>query len=405
MKRVLFACPLSDALAGGGNALAMWILESLKSEYRITILNWFPLDFEKANLYYGTALRPSDFEMEVIEPWIARLASMSPTPMALLKDYYLSYRCRQIADRFDAVIWPANEGDIGGRGIQYIHYPRLLPDRPPVDLRWWHHVLAPAVRAYYVISARLTDFSVERVRQNLTLVNSDFIGRQVRKIHGISPITVYPPAIGKFPDVPWEKRKNGFVCIGRISPEKRFEMVIDVLSAVRRVEPDLHLHLVGGHPDTRYLASIKQLIQLNASWITFHNSIPRSELVELIAANRYGIHGMHEEHFGMAVAELVSGGCITFAPNSGGPIEILGGDARLLYDSPGDAVQKILRVLRDPNTCSSLRSYLATRRSLFGTRRFSDQIREVVRQFLDETPEHGISPLSSRSAAVDAGGN
>ena len=79
---------------------------------------------------------------------------------------------------------------------------------------------------------------------------------------------------------------------------------------------------------------------------------------------------MQGEPFGMAVAELISGGCVTFVPNSGGQVEIVGNDERLIYSSREDAVNKILRALREPDYQASLRSHVASRRNLFGAKRF-----------------------------------
>jgi hypothetical protein len=58
--------------------------------------------------------------------------------------------------------------------------------------------------------------------------------------------------------------------------------------------------------------------------------VTRDELRAAVASHRYGIHAMEEEHFGMGPAEILSAGCLLFAHDSGGPVEILGGEERLL---------------------------------------------------------------------------
>ena len=65
-------------------------------------------------------------------------------------------------------------------------------------------------------------------------------------MYGIEPLVVYPPAIGKFPEVPWEQRKDGFVCIGRIHTLRSgIELMIAILAAVRAAGPQVHLHVAG----------------------------------------------------------------------------------------------------------------------------------------------------------------
>ncbi len=387
MKRILFVQPAVKP-PGGGEGLAAWLIEALKRDYRLTLLTWQPIDFEDVNRYFGTDLRASEFELWTM-PWAARLAKLSPTPVVRLKQLYLQMRARRQAERFDAVIWAANEADLGPGGIQYVHYPEALMKAPLS----WYHFSAATVRRYEAITDRLTGFSLERTKRNLTLANSEFTARALREVYGIEALVVYPPAIGKFPEVPWEQRKDGFVCIGRIQPEKSIERMIEILAAVRAAGPQVHLHVVGKGDSPGYLASIRRLVQANASWVQLHENVARPELVDLITAHRYGIHAMHNEPFGMAVAELVTGGCVTFVHNSGGQVEIVGNDERLIYSSTEEAVNKIIRALREPDYQANLRSYVASRRNLFGSERFVSRIRQVMSDYFRAPPDrNGRAP-------------
>ena len=69
------------------------------------------------------------------------------------------------------------------------------------------------------------------------------------------------------------------------------------------------------------------------------------EKEKLLTGHRFAVHGRREEAFGIAVAEIVKAGCVTFVPDEGGPPEIVG-DAALCYADTADAVQKIDAVLR-----------------------------------------------------------
>jgi glycosyltransferase involved in cell wall biosynthesis len=381
MKRILIV-EFRICAVGGGEGVAAWIIEALKRDYRLTLLTWEPVDLAALNRVFGVDLQPLEFEATTVKAWWLPLAKMLPTPAVRLRYLNLFMQARRRAERFDVVITAADEAiDLGPRGIQYIHFPDALIDKR-AWLRWYHS--PAALRAYEAIVERLTGFSVDRMKRNLTLANSEFTARAIREVYRIEPLVVYPPAIGKFADVPWDHRKNGFVCIGRISGQKRIELMIEILSAVRRAGPQVHLHVIGNRTDTGYSNSIRRLVRDNASWVQLHEDISRQELVELVVSHRYGIHAMHEEPFGMAVAELISGGCITFVPNSGGQVEIVGHDERLIYSSREDAVNKILRALRDPDHQASLRNHIASRRNLFGSERFVSRIRQVVGDYLRE---------------------
>jgi glycosyltransferase involved in cell wall biosynthesis len=378
MKRVLMVQPSINP-PGGGNGVAVWMIEALKSDHRVTLLTWEPPRLDAINRFYGTSLRPSDFELTLIPRLVRAIARRTPTPMALVKDNYLLLRCRRMAARFDVVISANNEMDVGRHGIQYIHYPKLSL-RPEVDLRWFHRIPF-VVDAYRWFGFRLTGFSMERMRRNIFIVNSDFIGALVRALYGVETVTLYPPITGTFPAVPWEHREDGFVCIGRISPEKRIEQIIDILSKVRGNGLAPHLHIVGTPGDDAYVAFIRDCVDANRSWVTMHENLPREELAQLVASHRYGIHAMNEEHFGMAVAEMVRAGCIVFAPNNGGPAQILGEDDRLLYSSVQDAAEKIGFTMLRRERQKELRDFLGQRGALFSAQRFVHEFRDLVERF------------------------
>lgn len=376
MKRILFT-QYSLQPPGGGNGVAVWMIEALKDSCRVTVLAAQRPDLASINRYFGTTLKPNEFDLELATGWFQRVLSRLPTPAAMLKAYYLYWRCRHLASQYDVAITADNEADMGSCGIQYVHFPRFFLRRPAVDLKWYHWFRL-LLWVYYRAPALLSRFSTQRMRRNVTLVNSEYTGRMFRAVHCRETITLYPPAIGEFPEVPWQQRENGFVTIGRFSPEKRFESVITILNQVRAAGLDVHLHLVGVPDDAAYTKFVRALVQANSAWVFLHENLSRAQLIELITAHRYGLHAMQDEPFGMAVAELLSGGCIPFVFNGGGQVEIVGHDSRLIYDSVEDAADKIVQTLRDDNCQILLRESLAQRKDLFTTRHFARRVREIV---------------------------
>ena len=159
------------------------------------------------------------------------------------------------------------------------------------------------------------------------------------------------------------------------------ERIIEILSRVRENGCMLHLHVIGTSDDDRYIPSIKACVETNRSWISIRENLPRQDLAQLVTRHRYGIHAMDEEHFGIAVAEMVRAGCIVFAPNNGGPAQILGEEQRLLYGSVEDAAQKIQLTMDNPERQKDLRDYLAARSALFSAERFVSEFRKLVQGF------------------------
>jgi len=377
--KILLVQPSIDP-PGGGNLVAAWMLQALREDYELSLCTWKAPDLAACNRHYGTILRAGDFEVHVAPRPVRWLGGLTPTPLALLKDACLMRRSVPLAARHEIVVTCNNEADFGRPGIQYVHYPKFDPVRPAVDLRWYH-TSQRLLELYRRVCARIGRFSGARMKATLTLVNSAYIGARVRALHGIEPVVLHPPVPGEFPAVAWDERESSFVCIGRISPEKQIDAIVDILRRVRAAGDDVGLHVVGTPDDRRYAQLIRRLARDNASWLRLHTNIPRAELLRLVARQRYGIHAMPGEHFGIAVAEMVRAGCIVFVREGGGSVEIIGTEADLGWASPEDAVAKILAVLQDPARQSALRHHLAARAALFSSERFCEQLRALVRDF------------------------
>jgi glycosyltransferase involved in cell wall biosynthesis len=364
---------------GGTQAVAAWMIEALKETCDIGLACWEPPVFDEVNRAYGTTIREHDVIVHAVPPAYRRLAAAMPVSLALLRWAVVLRLARRMAPGFDVLISAENEADLGREAIQYIHYPRQLRPRPVADLRWYHRPRA-LLAAYYAICDRLTGFTLAGVRRNRTLANSAWTADRMRELDGDVAITVLPPPVTTVPGgVPWNQRANAFLCIGRFAAEKELEKVIAIIAAVRQTVPDVELHLIGSRgAEAAYYERVKELAGANAPWLHLHEQLSRADLQRMIGANRYGIHGMRDEHFGMATAEMVEGGCIVFLPDSGGQVEIVGGDPRLVYANTDDAVQKIVTVVNHPDRQTALRAELSRRKGAYSSGRFMQAIRDAV---------------------------
>ena len=386
MKRVLVLRVSMDPSAGAGTAVAAWTIEALRDSSQVSVLTCGPVDVGALNRYYGTTLRETDVRVHQVPAWVPLRSA--PRRWQLLQHCSLMRRCHRVANEYDVVIGTDNETDFGRRGIQYIHYPafhdprvngRVARSVESFALRWYHAPLL--LRSYFRLSLAAAGFSMRRMRTNLTLVNSNWTGDLMRQVHGIDTMTVYPPVHTDFPQVAWDDREAGFVCVGRLGPEKRIETIIEILGAVRSRGGDVHLHIIGTPGPADYVAHIRGLQALNADWVSLECDLSRSAVAQLLATHRYGIHAMRREPFGIAVAEFLRAGCIPFVPDDGGLVEIVGGNPELVYDAVPDAAAKILAVIRDPARQHGLLRYLETCKALFSSTRFMEQMRAAVDGF------------------------
>jgi len=383
MRRVLLVQP-SMQPPGGGNGVAAWMLQALVPEHRVTVLSWQPVSVEPINRFFGTALRTDEFDTIVMPASWRGVPDHVPLPLALIKSALIMRFTRHISDEFDVIIGAHNETDYGRRGIQYVHYPTYLRPRPAVDLRWYHR--APWLLAgYYRFADWLADFSFERLTSNVTLANSDWTAAHLRRFLGVAAQTLYPPVADAVEPLPWDQRKPRFLAIGRLSPEKEFDRVMRILARVRITFPDITLTIIGSWDRhvRRHRNHLRAVAASLGPWIEFREDLSRDEIRALMARSRYGLHGMREEHFGMAPAEMVRAGMIVWVPNGGGQVEIVDREPALMYATEEEAALKIARVLGSAAEQRQLLESLAAGAGRFSSSRFVSEIRTVVQNFTE----------------------
>jgi glycosyltransferase involved in cell wall biosynthesis len=205
------------------------------------------------------------------------------------------------------------------------------------------------------------------------------MGKQVKETYNIDTLTVYPPVNDDFLEIPWDECEEGFVCMGTVSPGKHVEDMILIIEKVRQEGFPVHFHIIGSCSDPVYAKKIKRLCEENHEWLFWEGRLSRKQLTYLVAKHKYGIHGMPNEHFGIAVAEMVKAGCVPFVPNSGGQVEIVQ-DRRLIYEDTEDAVYKIINILNNEVIQKDIRKNLLKRSAQFSTKVFMESIRTIVEQ-------------------------
>jgi glycosyltransferase involved in cell wall biosynthesis len=220
-------------------------------------------------------------------------------------------------------------------------------------------------------------------RDDLVVANSRWTADVLRSRRGMNiDRVIYPPVVGSASQVPWEGREAGFTILGRVSPEKRIDRVIDIIGRVRACGHDVHLHIIGPIGTDAYGALVRRKVDQNAAWCFGDGAKAGAEKMNMLAKHRYAIHGRDGEAFGIAVAEQVLAGCIPFVPDSGGPPEIVG-HADLCYRDEDEAVAKITAVLQSEARQQSLREHLSQQAGRFATETFMREFRAMVADFVE----------------------
>jgi len=350
---------------GGAEAVCMWIIKALKNDFHINLItNGMDVNFNKINSFFGMDFSKDDFKIIKLKKY--------PLEGYILSSHLAQRYFKKHKREYDLAISTNNEMDLGTMGIQYVHFPIMLKTEEKNNLY---------KKIYYLVSSYLSGYDREKMKSNFTLTNSFWTQKMIKKAYGIESKVIYPP-IEDISGVSWDKRENGFLCIGRIAPEKKIEKVFAILREIKKTFSDVHLHIIGAYGDKEYLEKIQSLTKNDKSWIFFNLNISRDELKELVSLHKYGIHAMEEEHFGMVVAEMIKAGCIVFVPRGGGQVEIVGKDERIVYSDTDEAIRKIENVLHNHSIQTEILKKLASLGQLFSEERFMQDIRVEVNKLI-----------------------
>lgn len=368
---------------GGSEARPLWLITALKDEYDVFLITTGNFNLEKLNIAYGTNLKKEDFKIILIKPGFRLFKKFDA-----LRNYKIIRFCKKNFHNFDLMISGYNTMDFGGKGIQFIadfsfsdELRRHFDSQSKSSRKWFYK--KSFLRIVYLWFAKIISGSSKNgFKNNITVSNSKWTAGVIKDKFGINSRIIYPSVVGGGNSIPFEDREMGFLCVGRISPEKRIEKIISIIKKVREVNKEIHLHIIGGRNESEYCKLVKKLCEDNKEWCFFEGEMIGSKKNNFIASHKFGISGRENEPFGISVAEMVKSGCIVFVPNGGGQTEIVL-EKSLIYEDENDAVKKIKSVLDN----GKLQSYLLLN-LLESARRFSEEIfmkeaKEIIKNFFE----------------------
>jgi len=377
------------AAGGGSEAVALGAIKALQEEYRVSLITMGRPDLAALNEKYGAGI-----DLARLETRLLAIPPGTRRRFDALRGFPLARYCRRHARDYDLMISTYNVMDFGVAGIQMIadfafdDTLRREADfsggvvEPPA------HRPSPARTLYLRLARALAGDREEGWRRNLTLANSKWTARRLRDKLGLAAGVIYPPVAGGFPRVPWTEREDGFVAVGRLVPEKGFDLIIAILAEVRKVRP-VHLHIIGRRERTAYAAKIESLCRGLGDWARLEGEMYGAEKAAFLTRHKYGLSGRRGEAFGIAVAEMVKAGLVVWVPDDGGQTEIVD-HAGLTFSGRDQAAALIRSVLSDADAQARLTRHLEARAEAFSAARFSGELRAAVRNFLEGGPADAV---------------
>lgn len=359
-------------LGGGAEAVCLWMLEALRQRYNVTLFTLVGIDFGQMNRMYGTDLSAESIQVKPLFPeYLKTLVNFSIANNRDIRKILIHLLLRYLKKQsipYDLLISAYNAADLGQPGIQYIH---------------WVKVIEGGKTQYN----RISNFSLDRLKQNLSLVNSNSVANTTKATYGVNAQVIHPPVVIEPSSIPWQNKENAFICSGRLTEAKSPHRVIEILQNVRSQGFDIKLYLTGGGGGLyawNYKRFLNGLVKMNQEWVYLWENLSYEDYVNVLSRCKYGIH-FKEEPFGISIAEMVKAGAIPFVRSQGGQVEIVGEQGELLFDHADDAVTKIVQVLSNTDLQEKLLSALEQRKSLFSTQRFMTEIAQIVDDYCKQS--------------------
>ena len=271
-RKVAIVHGLLDAGNGGSEARAIWAVEALKDDFAVSLVAPGFISLDRLNEAYGTAITRGQVRMCSLP--IPRILTCKRAPSAL-RGAFASRALRSVIQQHDILISTYNFSNFGRPGIHCVadfswHAGlRTRFDPSPRGMRGWYHHVGWLRRLYLSVCQAIAAgpaASTGFVNYGVIVANSEWTAARLRELHGIPPLVVYPPVGGHFDYSGRGKSGNDFVCIGRISSEKRIERMVSIIKTVRARGHDVRLRIAGLLDSSHYAKTISALVKANRNW-------------------------------------------------------------------------------------------------------------------------------------------
>jgi len=281
---------------------------------------------------------------------------------------------------------------IGVPVVYYGHYPDLLLTPPR---RGWYRLYRRPLDRLEAASLRRADliltnsrFTADAFRRSLPTLRHDAL----EVLHPGVPVA--RDAVSRDP----EAETSLLLCVGRIVPEKNYELAIASLGALRgRIAEDLYAKVrlvIAGGRDARLResdATLRRLLSLARqhgveSQVKIRTSIADAERLDLLARCRCVVHPHPGEHFGIVPVEAMAAGRPVVAVDRGGPLETVvdGETGYLRPPQPAAFAEALARILTNPEEASRMgRAGRQRVKALFSLEIMGARLESLLRRVVD----------------------
>jgi len=364
---------------GGAEVAIMWLIEALKKDFEIYLLTRGGINIKDLNKISGLDIKENEINLISTPPYLNnKLFGHS---------FFLRY-CRKIAQNFDLRITGSRTIDWGWPAVHFLSdvaWTILLEKKYCNTEALWSPKKSISRKLLKILRTWIAGKSKRNIINDQYVANSKWTAEISRKYTRKMPKIIYPAVPLTKYTTRWENKKNRFICLGRISPEKKIEDIICILNAVRKQGHFIQLHIIGKFDTSTYSKYIKQLCDKHKSWIITEDELTGDKKLKFLSESKYGINACQREAFGISTAEMVQAGMLPFIPAQGAQDEIVPIE-ELIFNNKEDAQRKIIQILSNPNIQIELGNRLKTESPDFDPMNFCNEVRTFVEFVIKSLP-------------------
>lgn len=360
--------PRMSVMGGGERVAIHTLLAALKMGYDVSLLSeeFNARKFEDFFGSFGLFNNVRRLTFPEFHPKLGR-------KMALYQRlYYYQKQFRKVlrtASPFDIVIGTQDVGyipSISAPTVQYCYFPEYFShlESHPSSLLW--RIYYGPARLYYRNRVSCVDRFIS---------TSDYTKGFVKTVWGRDSETIYPPCPVDLYSVKDNVREDQVVTVGRIVPEKRMDLFVQIACK----HPKTKFVIVGSlaEKDKQYYVRLQHSAPANLSFVLS----PLRKVKDILARSKIYVHCTENEHFGITIVEAMAAGCVPVVHNSGGPREIVTEDVGYRWLSIEQAATYIQNLIDNDTLCRSKSSKAIMRAKLFDSEGFDARMGQVLKQY------------------------
>lgn len=148
-----------------------------------------------------------------------------------------------------------------------------------------------------------------RLKAGELIALSDFLQDEFERNYGIRPEHVIPPGVSTIcSDVPIKEKDIDIIAAGSLIPLKQYEILLEVIAAIKKERPGVSAVLMGDGPERERLQSIISSKELEQN-IILTGELPHPEVLQWMQRGRIFLHPSSYEGFGVVCLEALQAGC------------------------------------------------------------------------------------------------